>query len=144
MSDMLKLAHNLNIELDVEHLMSVFNPDGSGKIVLTMPSTHALYVKLRTPINVGSHHNPHIQSFPPDRYVSNPSDDHRILHSTNRVCSNHPHDATYNIQWCDAIQLISHSLSIRCTPTHQASLAHASPQYSPELLPQHLDGYLAA
>ena len=75
LSDLLKLAKNLNIHLDTAHLMDTLNPDIIRQHELfPFYDTHSVYIKLQTPILVSSHYNPSTNTYPPDWYISNPSD----------------------------------------------------------------------
>ena len=76
LSDLLKLAKNLSIELDIADLMNKFDAgEPSSPEYLPFHGAHAILLQLRSPITVADHYDPSLRTFPPDWYITDPTDD---------------------------------------------------------------------
>jgi hypothetical protein len=72
LGDMIKMAKNLNIELDITDLMRTFESGARQQVasLLLFQDSHTVTLKLRRPIKVSDHYDPNTNTFPPDWYIS--------------------------------------------------------------------------
>jgi hypothetical protein len=73
LGDMTKMAKNLKIELDITDLMLKFDSGVSQQhtnLLFRFQDSHAVTLKLRTPIQVSDRYDPEKNTFPPDWYIS--------------------------------------------------------------------------
>jgi hypothetical protein len=78
---MIKVAKNLNIELDIADLMKQFESGPvlpTTSLLLPFHESHAMLLKLRKPITVSDFHDPNENTYPPDWYVSDRSEDDHL------------------------------------------------------------------
>ena len=69
LGDMIKVAKNLNIELDIADLMKQFESGPvlpTTSLLLPFHESHAMLLKLRKPITVSDFHDPNENTYPPD------------------------------------------------------------------------------
>ena len=79
LGDMIKVAKNLNIELNIADLMNKFDAGPSSSStppLLLFQDSHAILLILRKPIIVADHYNPSTNTYPPDWYISDQSEDY--------------------------------------------------------------------
>jgi hypothetical protein len=72
LGDMIKMAKNLNIELDITDLMSTFESGARQQVapLISFQDSHTVTLTLRRPIKVFDHYDPNTNTFPPDWYIS--------------------------------------------------------------------------